>query len=138
MRRSLAPSQRKELGGTGGNSSNRRHSAPGLTNGRGDGDGDEGDVVIQRMPLFGFLSIPKSLSQQFIVNTGCKVTEKGIALRKVKRLGPSNRYEIRHNILYTVYCILCAAPYVWTTTLSLNPLPSLPPPYLPTYLYPNV
>ncbi|KAJ1439365.1 hypothetical protein B484DRAFT_427724 [Ochromonadaceae sp. CCMP2298] len=67
MRRSLAPSQHKK--GLGAD-----HSAPGLARGR-EGERDEGDVVIQRMPLFGFLTIPKALSQQFKIPSGCKLTE---------------------------------------------------------------
>ena len=70
MRRSLAPSQKHKLlenksAGTGSGRTNPTANA-----------NDDDMVTIQRMPLFGFLEIPKSLSQQFKVPTGCVLTEK--------------------------------------------------------------
>ena len=72
MRRSLAPSQLKKNDSIlpvdcepAADSSNKRRlsSAP-------------GEVVIERMPLFGFLEIPGDLRKQFRVPTGCKITER--------------------------------------------------------------
>ena len=67
MRRSLAPSQIL-----------KQKDAPTIhseTKKEGASDSD-GMVMIQRLPLFGFLEIPKDLSKQFKVPAGCILTEK--------------------------------------------------------------
>ena len=35
---------------------------------------DDDEIVIERMPLFGFLSIPENLNKQFKIPTGCKIS----------------------------------------------------------------
>jgi hypothetical protein len=73
MRRSLAPSQRglckPQSGGGSGDDSNKKD-----TNNSPSGRND--DMVISRMPMFGFLEIPENLKKQFKVPTGCIITEK--------------------------------------------------------------
>lgn len=74
MRRSLAPSQleqRRKSGNllpTSVCNSNSCHK-------NSDANSD-GSITIQRLPLFGFLSIPDRLHQQFVVNSGSTITEK--------------------------------------------------------------
>ena len=58
-----------------------------------DPNGNTDDVVIKRMPLFGFLSIPDSLNRQFRLPKGCVVTQKTLEMRKTKFLG-GNKYFV--------------------------------------------
>jgi hypothetical protein len=82
MRRSLAPSVLKPNGvGSSSNVSSRGSES------RVSSNNEDGTVTIQRMPLFGFLSIPDELKRQFKVPAGCVITEQSVALRKVKTLG---------------------------------------------------
>jgi len=76
MRRSLAPSVLKQraLEGPGAASSSSfcvAQSAGGKQTRSGNG---EGDMVIERMPLFDFLTIPDDLKKKFNVPKGCVVT----------------------------------------------------------------
>ena len=79
MRRSLAPSVLKQraLEGPGAASSSSScgvgQSAGGKKTRSGNGNG-EGDMVIERMPLFDFLTIPDDLKKKFNVPKGCVVT----------------------------------------------------------------
>ena len=84
MRRSLAPSVLKPNGAS--SHSTVRRSDP--------SNSEDGTVTIQRMPLFGFLSIPDELKRQFKVPTGCVITEQSIALRKVKTLGGRKSFNL--------------------------------------------
>ncbi len=43
------------------------------------------DIIIKRMPMFGFLSIPDALVKQFRIPSGCNITPESIALRKVRQ-----------------------------------------------------
>lgn len=43
--------------------------------------------TIERMPYFGFLSVPDSLRTQFKIPTGSKITKESIRLREVKTIG---------------------------------------------------
>lgn len=73
MRRSLAPSQKSKPRPSIGSSS----GTPGLARGghcKNSSGGDD-DVVIETMPLFGFLSIPDSIRTSFRVPSGCVITE---------------------------------------------------------------
>ena len=89
MRRSFAPSQQAQLrasysnGSTGtsnsnsnssGRSNGRRSSAGGGGSSSGATDAN-GDVIIERLPLFSFLTIPDDLNKQFKIPEGCVVTE---------------------------------------------------------------
>lgn len=65
MRRSLAPSQRRL--------SNEQKTKINTNNINKPGDKD-GDIVIERLPLFGFLSIPENLNKKFRVPSGCEIT----------------------------------------------------------------
>jgi len=66
MRRSLAPSQRRLSDESKTNNTN--------TNTITSEKDKDGDVVIERLPLFGFLSIPASLNKIFRVPSGCEIT----------------------------------------------------------------
>lgn len=81
MRRSFAPSQVKQRSSLGISS---RTGAKSTSKSSNDG-GDE--VTIQRLPLFGFLSIPNDLKKQFKIPSGCVISEESIALRRRKTLG---------------------------------------------------
>lgn len=89
MRRSLAPSQRSSFGSGGrpdqAKSSNLVSSSSSMT--------AETYDTIERMPMFGFLSIPNNLQRQFKIPSGCKITSKNIELRKVKSLGPKRTWQ---------------------------------------------
>lgn len=69
MRRSLAPSQVLKLkDGPTDRTERSGADAPVLD--------DDGMTTIQRLPLFGFLEIPKEFNKQFKVPSGCVLTEK--------------------------------------------------------------
>jgi hypothetical protein len=78
MRRSLAPSQKTNIlpvNPIGGNSI--KPGKPIVCNPKkNDGNENNKDVVITRMPMFGFLEIPDTLRKQFTLPSGCKVTQK--------------------------------------------------------------
>lgn len=93
MRRSLAPSQRNKLLLNDGDSNSAVNQAVRRNLNASDA-GPGGTTTISRMPLFGFLEIPEKLNRQFRVPTGCVITEKTIELRKIKRLGKPNRFNI--------------------------------------------
>ena len=84
MRRSLAPSQIKKRTSLGSSSVVKDEESS--VNGGSD-QGNTDTVTIQRLPLFGFLSIPNELKKPFKLPTGCVITEENIALRKKKTLG---------------------------------------------------
>jgi len=88
MRRSLCPSQKII------NNNKNNVSSNANTNISVDRNNDNNEVIISRLPLFGFLEIPKSLSQQFRIPSGCIISEKNLELRRVKHLGPSKRFTI--------------------------------------------
>jgi hypothetical protein len=73
MRRSLAPStqsaSRKDVGDSA------KCDLVASRNGDKMDDGD-GEIVIERLPMFGFLEIPSALNKQFRVPTGCIITKK--------------------------------------------------------------
>jgi hypothetical protein len=50
-------------------------------------------ITIQRVPLFGFLSIPDELRRQFKIPSGCVITEESKQLRATKTLGANKRFE---------------------------------------------
>lgn len=86
MRRSQAPSQVRQRASLGISSSrtftgNIRASK---TTRKG---GGEDEITIQRLPLFGFLSIPNDLKKQYKTPSGCVITAESIALRRTKTLG---------------------------------------------------
>ena len=54
---------------------------------------EEDMTTIQTMPLFGFLSIPDAMKRQFKVPSGCEITERSIALRKIKTLGGRKSFQ---------------------------------------------
>jgi hypothetical protein len=58
-----------------------------------DGVDGNGMITIQRVPLFGFLSIPDELRRQFKIPSGCVITEEGKQLRATKTLGANKRFE---------------------------------------------
>jgi hypothetical protein len=73
----LAPSQiskQRQSIGTGAVTGGRT-SIGGSGRRASDADGADGDVVIETMPLFGFLSIPESSRSTFRVPSGCVITE---------------------------------------------------------------
>jgi hypothetical protein len=67
MRRSLAPSQICKLKEAPKAASDCITAA---------GPEDDDSTIIQRLPLFGFLEIPKELNKQFKVPSGCVLSEK--------------------------------------------------------------
>jgi hypothetical protein len=70
MRRSLCPSQKIINNNKNNISSNTN------TNISVDRNNNNNEVIISRLPLFGFFEIPKSLSQQFRIPSGCIISEK--------------------------------------------------------------
>ena len=107
MRRSLAPSQLHNRGENGGQSTDlaRRSSLSDLmarpsscsssssSSTRSHSNNNNNDVVINRMPLFGFLEIPDSLNRQFVLPKGCVVTKETLALRQRKFLGGNKNFQ---------------------------------------------
>jgi DNA repair and recombination protein RAD54 and RAD54-like protein len=81
MRRSYAPSQVKHRASLGV-SSNRTVARKSNNN-----DNKSDEITIQRLPLFGFLSIPNDLKKQYKMPSGCVISAENIALRKTKTLG---------------------------------------------------
>ncbi len=80
MRRSLAPSQVRLSAPMSGSREVKEKKK------------EENDIEIERLPLFGFLSIPEDLRKKFVIPSGCVITEASIALRRVKTLGYSKSY----------------------------------------------
>ena len=85
MRRSLAPSQKTNIlpinpvhGGSSASSSLLiKPGKPIVCNPKKTESNESNkDVVITRMPMFGFLEIPDTLRKQFTLPSGCKVTQK--------------------------------------------------------------
>lgn len=87
MRRSLAPSQVKKRVSLGDSYSCQEAS-------NANSSENNEDITISRLPLFGFLEIPETLNKQFRVPSGCLISEKSIALRKIKTLGPSKNVNL--------------------------------------------
>lgn len=86
MRRSFAPSQVKQRASLGSSGRTDAKSTSKSNNNRSAGE-DEEYNTIQRLPLFGFLSIPNDLKKQFKIPSGCVISEESIALRRTKTLG---------------------------------------------------
>jgi hypothetical protein len=42
----------------------------------GNNGSEDGEMIIERMPMFGFLEIPSALNKQFRVPAGCVITKK--------------------------------------------------------------
>lgn len=97
MRRSLAPSLVKQRLSEGSGPSNGSRLSISIDGGDASKDQDgvdsNGMITIQRVPLFGFLSIPDELRRQFKIPSGCVITEEGKQLRATKTLGASKRFE---------------------------------------------
>ena len=90
MRRSYAPSQvrqRTSLGNPSKAKTQHQACGPGPAHPDQTKQASDSTTTIQRMPLFGFLSIPNDLKKQFKIPTGCVISEESIALRKTKTLG---------------------------------------------------
>ena len=88
MRRSLAPSQRSSFGSGGRPDQTKTSLVTSSSTTAADGYD-----TIERMPMFGFLSIPNNLQMQFKIPSGCKISSKNIELRKVKSLGPKRNWQ---------------------------------------------
>ena len=93
MRRSLAPSSRKLSANV--NNENIANSTNKMSIACVDKENNNGEttVVIERLPLLPFLSIPQNLHRSFTLPKGCVVTEESIALRRVKTLGPKKIFH---------------------------------------------
>ena len=93
MRRSLCPSQIVKAKNDGRNSSSTdstRNNVSENTAGSSlvnKNSNNNDDIVIARMPLFGFLQVPDNLRKEFRIPNGCKITKQSIALRSCKSLG---------------------------------------------------
>ncbi len=87
--RSLAPSVLRNTRLSTDNPAISKFSLKPSESSNSEKDGNNGEITISRLPLFGFLEIPEALNKQFKIPSGCVLTEKSIALRKVKTLGPS-------------------------------------------------
>jgi hypothetical protein len=78
MRRSLAPSQRTNITNQESTLCARGTLSSLSLKGRNENPkcNKKDEIVIQRMPMFGFLEIPDDLRKQFKVPTGCVITDK--------------------------------------------------------------
>ncbi len=89
MRRSLAPSQRGQLA----NDINKGGTSKTTTNANAV---VKEDVMISRLPLFGFLEIPEALNKQFKIPSGCIITERWIGIISFS--------VVSMNVLCTFFC----------------------------------
>jgi DNA repair and recombination RAD54-like protein len=92
MRRSLAPSQHK-LSSSSASSLSKSVNQAHENSPRSRSNAAASTIIIQRLPIIPFLSIPDNLCRSFTLPKGCILTEESIALRRVKTLGGRKSFQ---------------------------------------------